>query len=136
MCSPVLLCIDDRSQLLQIRKANLEPLGFSVVTATSASTAIAALEKTDIDAVLIDYKSEGMDSEAVAFHIKQRFPQQPIILLSAYSEIPERILWLVDEYVMRSEPPERLAQVVENVTRARRKRVALAEEIMGYRAAA
>ena len=136
MCSPVLLCIDDRSQLLEVRKANLEPLGFSVVTATSASTAIAALEKTDIDAVLMDYKSEGMDVEAVALHIKQRFPHQPIILLSAYSEIPERILWLVDEYVMRSELPERLPQVVENVTRARKKRVALAEEMKGYRAAA
>jgi hypothetical protein len=38
-----------------------------------------------------------MDAEAVACHIKQQFPNVSIILLSAYSEIPERILWLVDE---------------------------------------
>jgi len=44
-----------------------------------------------------------MDSEAVAFHIRHWFPQQPIILLSAYSDIPERILWWVDDYLMRSE---------------------------------
>jgi CheY-like chemotaxis protein len=58
-----------------------------------------------------------MDAEAVAFHIKQRFPQQPIILLSAYSDMPERILWLVDEYVMRSTSLDSLAQVIERVIR-------------------
>ena len=52
-------------------------------------------------AVLLEYKLEGMDVEAVACHIKQRFPNLPIILLSAYCEMPERILWLVDEYVMK-----------------------------------
>ena len=117
MPSPVLLCIDDRSQMLQVRKAVLEPLGYSVVTATSAPSAIATLENAAVAAVLVEYKLEGMDAEAVAFHIKRRFPKQPIILLSAYSDVPERILWLVDEYVMRSEPLERLAEVVERVTR-------------------
>ncbi|MGA2648235.1 MAG: hypothetical protein ABSF15_26390 [Candidatus Sulfotelmatobacter sp.] len=48
---------------------------------------------------VLEYKQEGMDAEAVACHIKQRFPKLPIILLSAYCEMPERILWLVDEYV-------------------------------------
>ncbi|MGA2990860.1 MAG: hypothetical protein ABSD88_10345, partial [Candidatus Korobacteraceae bacterium] len=47
-------------------------------------------------AVLLEYKLEGMDAEAVAYQIKQRFPRLPIILLSAYSQMPERILWLVD----------------------------------------
>jgi len=53
--------------------------------------------------------------EAVAFHIKQRLPSLPIILLSAYCEMPERILWLVDEYVMKSELPERLVPIIERV---------------------
>lgn len=117
MASPVLLCIDDRPQLLQIRKARLEALGYSAETATGAPTAIAMLERTAVDAVLVEYKLEGMDAEAIAFHIKQRFPTQPVILLSAYSDMPERILWLVDEYVMRSEPLERLAGIIERVTR-------------------
>jgi two-component SAPR family response regulator len=49
--------------------------------------------------------------------MKQRFPNLPIILLSAYSEMPERILWLVDEYVMKSELPERLVPVIERACR-------------------
>ncbi len=43
----------------------------------------------------------------------------PIILLSAYSEMPERILWLVDDYVMKSEMPERLIPIIERAHRLR-----------------
>jgi CheY-like chemotaxis protein len=65
----------------------------------------------------LEYKQEGMDAESVACHIKQRFPNLPIILLSAYSEMPERILWLVDEYVMKSELTERLIPIIEQAHR-------------------
>lgn len=68
-------------------------------------------------AALLEYKAEGIDAEAVAFQIKQRFPNLPIILLSAYFEMPERILWLVDEYVMKSQLPEGLAVAIEEVLR-------------------
>ncbi len=119
MLAPVLLCIDDRPQVLQIRKTKLEPLGYAVIAAASSSAAIAALESTPVKAVLLDYKSDGMDAEAVAYLIKQRFPRQPIILLSAYSEMPERILWLVDEYVMRSDSFERLVEAIEQINRGK-----------------
>jgi len=116
--SPVLLCIDDLPPLLQHRKTCLEARGYSVVTATNARAAIAVLEKSTIDAVILEYKSEGMDAEAIAFQIKQRFPNQPIVLLSAYSEMPERVLWLIDEFVMKSEPLEGLVRVIERSIRA------------------
>ena len=57
-----------------------------------------------------------MDSEAVAFQIKQRFPREPIILLSAYSDMPERTLWLVDDYVMRSAPATAVAETIARLT--------------------
>jgi CheY-like chemotaxis protein len=121
MSSPplrTLLLVDDRTPLLPYRKAVFESLGYSVITATSSSTALAELENCTIDVVLLEYKTEGLDAEATAFHIKQRFPSLPIVLLSAYSELPERILWLVDEYVMKSEPLESLAHVFERVIRS------------------
>jgi CheY-like chemotaxis protein len=113
MESPTVLCIDDRPHVLELRKATLESHGYCVKMASSGYTAMKMLEETSVAAVLLEYKLEGMDVEAVAFHIKQRFPSLPIILLSAYSEMPERILWLVDEYVMKSELPERLVPVID-----------------------
>lgn len=113
MESPTLLCIDDRPQMLEFRRATLESQGYCVKLASNGYTAIKLLEKTQVAAVLLEYKQEGMDAEAIASHIKQRFPDLPIILLSAYSEMPERILWLVDDYVMKSELPERLVPTIE-----------------------
>ena len=115
MDSPTLLFIDDRPQMLELRKATLESQGYCVKLASSGYGAIKTLEETSVVAVLLEYKQEGMDAEAIASHIKQRFPKLPIILLSAYSEMPERILWLVDDYIMKSELPERLLPIIERM---------------------
>jgi CheY-like chemotaxis protein len=120
MESPTVLCVDDRPQVSELRKATLESHGYSAKIASSGYTAVKMLEETSVAAVLLEYKLDGMDAEAVACHIKQRFPNLPIILLSAYSELPERILWLVDEYVMKSELPEGLVRIIERVTQSQR----------------
>ena len=113
MGSTTLLCIDDLPQVLELRKATLESQGYSVKLASNSCEAIRMLEETSVAAVLLEYKLEGLDAEAIACHIKQRFPNLPIILLSAYFEMPERILWLVDEYVMKSELAELLVPIIE-----------------------
>ncbi len=110
---PIVLCVDNRSQVLELRKAALELHNYCVLMAQSSYWAMKILENTPVAAVLLEYSLEGMDAEAVAYHIKQRFPKLPIVLLSAYSEMPERILWLVDEYVMRSELPDGLVRIME-----------------------
>jgi response regulator RpfG family c-di-GMP phosphodiesterase len=111
-----LLCIDDRPQLLAFRKALLESHGYRVKMALSGHTGTKMLQEAPVAAVLLEYKTEGMDAEAVACHVKRRFPSIPIILISAYACTPERILWLVDEYVMRSELSERLIPAIERAT--------------------
>jgi DNA-binding NtrC family response regulator len=117
MDSPTVLCINDRPGVLDLRKAILESHGYRVKIASSGYTAMKILEEISAVAVLLEYKQEGMDAEALACLIKQRFPSLPIILLSAYSEMPERILWLVDEYVMKSELQERLVPIIERAYR-------------------
>jgi response regulator receiver domain-containing protein len=83
MDSPTVLCIDDRPQVLELRKATLECHGYRVVIASSGYTAMKMLEETSVAAVLLEYRQEGMDAEGVACHIKQGLPNLPIILLSA-----------------------------------------------------
>jgi DNA-binding response OmpR family regulator len=114
---PIVLYIDDRPQLLELRKATLESHGYCVKIASSGYTAIKTLEEESVDAVLLEYKEEGMDAEALTYQINQKFRNVPIILLSAYFEMPERILWFVDEYVMKSEMPDGLVRVIDRVTR-------------------
>ena len=116
MPQPTVLCVDDRPFLLQLRQAMLEDHGYAVVTANDAPTALEQLQTMAIAAVILEYKSAGMDAEGMAWLIKRKFPKQRVILLSAYSDVPERVLWLVDEYVMRSEPLDGLLHVIERVT--------------------
>jgi hypothetical protein len=59
----------------------------------------------------IGVQTRGLGSNSLPH--QQRFPDVPIILLSAYFEMPERVLWLVDEYVMKSELQERLVPIIE-----------------------
>lgn len=113
MNSPIVLCIKDHPQSLELRKATLESHGYRVKIASSGLSAMKILEESSVAVVLLECKLEGMDAEAVACHIKERFPNLPIILVSVHSEIPERILWLVDEFVMTSEPPERLVPIIK-----------------------
>ena len=120
MDSPTVLCIDDLPQALELRKATLESHGYCVKVASNGRTALKMLEETPVAAVLLEYKLEGMDAEAIACHIKKRFPSLPIILLSAFSDMPERILWLVDEYVLKSELSERLVPIIERAAPPRR----------------
>lgn len=121
--SPTVLRVDDRPQVLELRKATLESHHYCVKIASNSYSAIKVLEETSaIVAVLVEYKTEGIDAEAVAYHIKFRFPDLPIILLSAYAEMPGRILWLVDEYVMKSELPERLVPIIERAHQLRLRR--------------
>ena len=103
MFPAVVLCVDDRPDWLEARKGTLEPLGYSVITATDVAMAITLLEALPIDAVLLEYGSSGIDAEGVAFQIKAHFPSQPIILLSALPELPDRTLGLVDDYLMNSQ---------------------------------
>jgi CheY-like chemotaxis protein len=115
-----LLCIDDRPQLLKLRKALLESHGYRVEVALSGHSAMKMLQDEPVAAVLLEFKTEGIDAEAVARQVKLRFPSLPIILLSAYACTPERVLWLVDEHVMRSELSERLIPAIERATRRSR----------------
>ena len=83
MDSAAVLCIDDIPQALELRKATLESHGYCVKIASSSETAMKVLEETSVTVVVLEYQQEGIDAEAIACHIKQRFPNQSIILLSA-----------------------------------------------------
>ena len=76
MDSVTVLCIDDNPQMLELRKATLESWGYHVEIAASGDAAIKMLKRASVAAVLLEYKLEGMDAEAVACHLKQRFPDR------------------------------------------------------------
>ena len=113
-----LLYVDDRLAVLELRRSSLKAHGYSVLTANTVHAALQILHREPIAVVLVEYKGEGLDAEAVALRVKQQFPDIPVVLLSAYSELPGKLLWLVDEYVMKGEPLEALLGILGRLARA------------------
>jgi len=100
-----LLCIDDYAEGLALRKAFLEAVGYHVLASTDGKAGLELFLQNNVDLVLLDYKMEIMDGEAVARLLRQRKPRVPILMLSGeVHEIPRRVVHLIDDFVHKSEP--------------------------------
>jgi CheY-like chemotaxis protein len=70
MNSPTLLCIDDRPQMLKLRKSTLESQGYSVKLASSGYSAIKTLKETSVAAVLLRPRCFGRAGRFQTSHLK------------------------------------------------------------------
>lgn len=111
-----ILCIDDHEQGLFIRKTVLQQRGYVVLTATSGARGLSLIEQHEIDAVVLDYRMEGIDGGAVASIIKRRNPEIPIVMLSGYvDELPDRVLKVVDAVVEKGQAAKALYSTVKRL---------------------
>jgi len=92
---PVILCIDDEDLGLEIRKMVLEREGFTVLTAKDGQSGISVFDTEQIDAVVLDFAMPGMDGGKVAAILRERRPDIPILMLSAYVALPEEVMRVV-----------------------------------------
>jgi CheY-like chemotaxis protein len=110
----VILCVDDEPSGLLMRKLLLESRGYRVLTAESGEAGIAILSAEAIDLVLLDYMMPGADGGAVAEAMKKIKPSVPILMLSAYVDLPSETAAHVDRYVIKGQsPPALLSAVAE-----------------------
>jgi DNA-binding NarL/FixJ family response regulator len=77
--------IDDADQVRDMLVTMLELSGFEIVgSASSGQDAVPAVVETEPDVVVTDYKMPEMDGIATARSIREKRPNQAIILYTAY----------------------------------------------------
>jgi CheY-like chemotaxis protein len=103
-----ILCIDDEALGLQIRKAVLERSGYRVLTAVDGATGLSLFRGNAIDGVVLDYYMPEMDGGAVVEAMRRERPEVPIMLLSAYINLPSEVIALVDVTLLKGEGPQEL----------------------------
>jgi CheY-like chemotaxis protein len=108
--SPTILCIDDEALGLQIRKTVLEHAGYRVLTAEDGPTGLALFRRNPVDGVVLDYYMPDMDGGAVAETMRRERPEVPIMLLSAYINLPPETIALVDVTLLKGEGPVELLE--------------------------
>ena len=88
------LLVDDQPANLLALEAALDSLGVNLVRAVSGAQALAALEKQDFAAVLLDVRMPGMDGFEVAREIRARHRSRftPILFVTAGDDPDEAML--------------------------------------------
>jgi CheY-like chemotaxis protein len=99
----LVLCVDDELVGLQVRKLLLERAGYRVLTAQNGRAGLEIFAAEPIQAVILDYSMPGMHGGEVAARMRQIKPSVPILLLSAYIEMPAEVTSLVDVYMTKGQ---------------------------------
>lgn len=109
---PVILCVDDEPMGLLMRKLLLESQGYRVLAAANGAEGLSLFAAERVDLVLLDYMMPDMDGGQVAQKMRGANPAVPLVLLSAYVDLPPEVCVLVDRYVTKGRGPEVLLATV------------------------
>jgi CheY-like chemotaxis protein len=111
----VLLCIDDELNGLLIRRMFLESQGYDVLIATHVDEGLHLFDQSQVDAVVLDYYMPEMDGGHLARKLKERRPEVPIVMLSAFITLPEYAMKNTDAYVVKGEAPRKLLNTLDDL---------------------
>jgi CheY-like chemotaxis protein len=116
--SHLVLCVDDEAVGLGIRKILLERAGYRVLIAADGSSGLKLFAAHPVDAVVLDYAMPGMHGGQVAQKMRQIKPEVPILLLSAYLNLPAEVTSLADLYMTKGEGAPALLDKLGNLLSA------------------
>ncbi|MEN1681883.1 MAG: sigma-54 dependent transcriptional regulator [Planctomycetota bacterium] len=80
-----LLFADDERNLQELMKLELPRMGHRVTVCPDGSTAVAAIEKTNYDAIIVDLDMPGMTGIDVIAHLKKVSPETEAVVLTGKS---------------------------------------------------
>jgi CheY-like chemotaxis protein len=117
-----ILVVDDQEAVLWSMRRLLRRAGHTVVTASSASEALAVLAEQHVHVVLVDYVMPRMSAEQLVPKIRERDARIRVILQTGYagSKPPRETLRALDihGYHDKTEGPEKLLIWVDVATQA------------------
>jgi len=108
-----ILVADDEMSIRLLYSEELKEEGYEVYMASNGKEALEVVEKIPLDLVILDIKMPEMDGIEALRQIKQKRPDLPVILSTAYGEYRQDFAtWASDEYLVKSSDLEDLKAVV------------------------
>ncbi len=87
-----ILLVDDNPDVLLLLQRRLGAVGYETIHTRNASEALAALESTKVDIVVLDVMMPGISGYDVLKLIKDKFETPPpVIVYSAIEDVNERV---------------------------------------------
>ncbi len=86
-----ILIVDDEKNYLVVLSAFLSEEGYEAITADNVERALEIVESTDLDLVLTDMKMSPMDGIALLKRVKERVPDLPVVMMTAYGTVEKAV---------------------------------------------
>lgn len=113
--SKTVLCVDDHRNALSGWALYLQTMGYNVVCASSGEEGLELFATRQVDAVVLDYSMPDVGGGEAATAMKRIKPQVPVILFTAYSEVPEPVKQTVDAFLVKGQAPDVLLKIMDQL---------------------
>lgn len=109
-----ILVADDEMSIRLLYSEELREEGYEVYLASNGKEALEVVDKVPIDLIILDIKMPEMSGIEVLRQIKEKNPNLPVLLSSAYSEYKQDFgTWASEEYIVKSSDLEDLKAAVK-----------------------
>ena len=115
-----ILIVDDEPDVREVLEEYFVAHGYAVIAAESASAARAMAAQHAIDLALVDIHMPGEDGLSLARHLRERYANIAIVMLTSAAMVVDRIVGLemgADDYVPKPFDPRELVARVKSVLR-------------------
>src|SRR3954453_5249892 len=120
MSEAALLLVDDDPPIRRMLERTLTAEGYAVEAAADGGAALAAVERSVPDAIVLDVSMPGLDGLAVTRRLRAKGLRVPILLLTARDAVHERVAGLDaggDDYLVKPFAPDELRARVRALRR-------------------
>ena len=120
MADAAILVVDDDPPIRRMLDRTLAAEGYRIETAGDGGEALAAVERSTPDLVVLDVAMPGLDGLAVCRRIRGKGLATPVLLLTARDEVGERVAGLdagADDYLVKPFATEELLARVRALLR-------------------
>jgi two-component system response regulator MprA len=120
MAEAAILVVDDDAPIRRMLDRTLSAEGYAVETAADGGAALAAVERSTPDLVVLDVGMPGVDGLAVSRRLRAKGLAVPVLLLTARDSVPDRVAGLdagADDYLVKPFATEELLARVRALLR-------------------
>jgi len=120
MPEAAILVVDDDAPIRRMLDRTLSAEGYAVETAADGGEALAAVERSAPDLVVLDVGMPGVDGLAVSRRLRAKGLSVPVLLLTARDSVPDRVAGLdagADDYLVKPFATEELLARVRALLR-------------------
>jgi two-component system, OmpR family, response regulator MprA len=131
MSALAILVVDDDLPIRRMLERTLAAEGYAVFAASDGGAALAAVERSAPDLVVLDVAMPGLDGLSVCRRLRGKGLSLPILLLTARDAVPDRVAGLdagADDYLVKPFAADELSARVRALLRRGRE----ADEMLTY----